>query len=115
VKPIMLAAAAAVVLFAAGCDAQPEFPSAPASGIITVRNMSSVTFHVLRFRPSDEIDWSRDYLGSGTVIPAGGGEVSYHMPVGTFDFLVENIFDEEYVEFKNIPIIEGREYTLTIW
>ncbi|MDH7516407.1 MAG: hypothetical protein QHI48_11110 [Bacteroidota bacterium] len=110
---ILFACAVAGALLAAGCGAEPEFPSAPVSGLVTIRNLSSVTFHVLRFRPQSQIDWSKDYLDRNTVI-SPSTTVSYYMPVGTFDFLLENITDEVYVEFKDVVIWQGEETTLTV-
>ncbi|MBI5647677.1 MAG: hypothetical protein HY962_12170 [Ignavibacteriae bacterium] len=104
---------AATALFAAGCEANPEYPDAPVAGLVTVVNESSDDFQVLRFRVNGTIDWSKDYLGSGTTIPSGES-VTYYMPVGTFDFLAENTIDRIYVEFKNITITRGQETTLTI-
>ena len=102
-----------VALYAAGCEANPEYPPAPVAGEVQVVNASSTDYHVLRFRKADDIDWSKDYLGGGTIIPSGG-EVIYFMPTGTFDFLVENLTLRYFVEFKSITIVHGQRMTLTI-
>ena len=103
----------AAILCVGGCEANPEYPPAPSAGRVRVVNTSSVDFQALRFRKSTDINWSKDYLGETTIIPAGD-EVTYFMPTGTFDFLVENIHERIFVEFKDITIVQGQESTLTV-
>jgi hypothetical protein len=74
------------VLASTGC----ERDSRPDYGWVTVQNYSSQTVGYLYVSPSSSSSWGTDQLGSTTISP-GNSFTLYHLEVGYYDLLIEDL------------------------
>lgn len=98
-----------LIILVVGCDKDPSFPSAPISGLITLRNFSTRDVAIFRYRPAGTDQWGINVLAEP--IPSGN-PATYYMPPGSFDIRLEDANATVFWTFNNISITQDQNTNL---
>ena len=108
--------ALAVLPALAGCIDAPDYPLAPPSGIITLRNsLADEAIEMFRIRASGTNEWKGyNYI---SLIPAAelapGKDVDFHVPLGYIDVRVESDANRDWT-YDSVLIEDGRTRILQV-
>jgi hypothetical protein len=101
---------------AAGCINAPDYPDAPASGVITLRNnLAGDAVTAFRVRPAGGTEW-KGYNYIALVIGGkldAGMQIDFHVPPGRLDLRVESNRGR-YWTFTDFVVDEGGTRVLDV-